>query len=71
MLLALVGVAAGSVGAWGVSKVMNSMLFGVKPEDVTTYLISAFTLVITALVACYVPARRASHIEPLRALNYE
>ena len=50
---------------------MRSMLFEVKPADPATYVAVAFLLALVALLACYVPARRAARVEPMAALRHE
>jgi putative ABC transport system permease protein len=74
MLLTVVGVAAGLVAAFVLTKYLESltsMLFGVKPRDPVTFVAIALSLTIVALIACLVPARRATGIDPLEALRYE
>jgi putative ABC transport system permease protein len=71
MTLALIGVAIGLAGAFAITRVMASLLFGVKPTDVATFAIVAFCLLATALIASYLPARRATKVDPLTALHYE
>ncbi|HYP28749.1 MAG TPA: ABC transporter permease [Blastocatellia bacterium] len=71
MTLALIGVAVGLVAAFGVTRVMASLLFGVSSLDVATFAVTALLLVGVALLACYIPARRTAKIDPLRALRYE
>ncbi|MGH7581702.1 MAG: ADOP family duplicated permease [Gemmatimonadales bacterium] len=58
------GVAAGLAGAFAVTRVVSSLLFGVKPFDPATFAVMTVVLVAAALAACYLPARRASRIEP-------
>jgi len=50
---------------------MSSLLFEVKTTDLTTFTVTALLLALTALVACYLPARRAAKVDPLVALRYE
>jgi putative ABC transport system permease protein len=50
---------------------MTSLLFGVTPTDVTTFVLVSITLSLVALVACLIPARRAARVDPLVALRYE
>jgi len=71
MLLAIVGVGIGIVGAVVVTRYLTSLLFGVKPIDVITFVGVALVLFAVALIACLVPARRAAKIDPLVALRYE
>jgi putative ABC transport system permease protein len=71
MLLAVIGVAIGVAGGLAVTRVMGSLLYGVKPWDPLMFALTAILLAAVALVACYVPARRASRVNPLIALRYE
>ena len=71
MSLALIGAALGVAGAFAATRVMSSLLFGVAPTDLTTFTAVVVVLVVVALLACYIPARRATKVDPLVALRYE
>ena len=66
-----IGVAIGAIGSIGTNRLLESLLFGVKPGDVTVFLLVVGVLVGCALAACYVPARRAMEVSPMEALRYE
>ncbi|MGA3039687.1 MAG: ABC transporter permease [Bryobacteraceae bacterium] len=65
------GLALGAVGAWWLSRYFTSLLFGIQPFDAPTYCAVAALLVATALIACYLPGRRAMRIDPAVALRIE
>jgi putative ABC transport system permease protein len=65
------GVAIGVCGALGLTRVLAKFLFEVKPGDPATLATVALTLIVTTLAACYIPARRASRVDPMVALRYE
>lgn len=65
------GIALGFVCAWGVTRWMRSLLFEVQPTDPLTFVAVAILFFTVALFACYVPARRATRVDPLIALRYE
>lgn len=69
--LALIGVAAGLCGALVLTRLISSMLFGVKPFDALTFIAVAFLLMGIAIFASYIPAARATRIDPVVALRYE
>lgn len=69
--LAMIGVAVGLLGAWGLTRFMQTLLFGVKPTDPGTFAAIALVLLLVALLACWIPARRATKVDPLVALRCE
>jgi len=69
--LVIVGVIAGAVGAFGMTRVIRSLLFGVTPTDTVTFIVVSLMLILIALIACTAPARRATRVDPLIALRNE
>src|SRR5262249_1975059 len=71
MFTAGAGIAAGAVAALGVTRLMRTLLFGVSADDPLSYAGVAVLLALVALMASYIPARRATEIDPLTALRHE
>jgi putative ABC transport system permease protein len=69
--MTLAGIGIGVAASLGLANLMSSMLFGVQPTDIPTFVLVVFTLCSIALLACYVPARRAMKIDPMIALRNE
>jgi len=69
--LTLIGVVLGIVGAWALTSFLASFLFGVAPRDPATFALVSLVLVAVSVLACYIPARRATRVDPMVALRYE
>jgi putative ABC transport system permease protein len=68
---ALLGIVLGAVGAWWLSRYMSALLFDVKPFDALTYAAVMLVIIVTAMVACYLPCRHAMRTDPASALRLE
>jgi len=67
--LTIVGIVIGLAGAWGLTRLMDNLLYGVRPTDPITFAVVGLLLLLVALVACLIPARRATRVDPLEALR--
>jgi putative ABC transport system permease protein len=71
MVLGLLGVGAGALFSFILARFMTGLLFGVSSYDPVTFITMALALLVVTLVACYIPARRATKVDPMTALRYE
>jgi ABC-type antimicrobial peptide transport system permease subunit len=71
MLLVLVGCVLGVILAVALTRIVSSLLYGVTATDPLTFVGSCLVLMVIALLACYIPARHATRINPMEALRYE
>jgi len=70
-ILAFVGVGTGLLATLALTRLVQSMLYGVRPQDMGSMAFGALTMLSVALIACWIPAARASHVEPVIALRHE
>ncbi|HSD46381.1 MAG TPA: FtsX-like permease family protein [Pyrinomonadaceae bacterium] len=71
MALVTIGLAIGLAGALALTRLMTTLLFEVSPTDPITFAVVALGVILATLLACYIPARRATKVDPLVALRYE
>ena len=71
IMLAGIGIALGLIGASAATQTLRSLLFGVSPTDPVTFIAITLLLGVVTLLACYLPARRATKVDPLVALRHE
>ena len=71
MVLVILGVVIGVIGSWFATRLLSTLLYGVSVTDSVTFIVVAVLLIIVALLACYIPARRATKVDPMVALRYE
>jgi len=71
MTLTILGIFIGVAGAFALTRLLSTLLFGIAPTDPATFIVVSAVLLSASLLACYVPARRAMRVDPLVALRYE
>ncbi|MGH9916553.1 MAG: FtsX-like permease family protein, partial [Pyrinomonadaceae bacterium] len=71
LILTLIGIGVGEVAAIGLTRLMSSMLYGVQPLNLFTFVIAFLVLIVVALAASWIPARRAMQVDPIKVLRYE
>ena len=71
MVLAVTGIVLGVAGSLLLSRAVSGLLYGVRPADPLTFIVTAALLCLISLLASYIPARRATKVDPMVALRYE
>jgi ABC-type antimicrobial peptide transport system permease subunit len=71
LVLIIIGIGVGLAGALALTRVMSGLLYGVGTTDPATFATIVLLLAFASLIACYIPARRATRVDPLIALRYE
>jgi putative ABC transport system permease protein len=71
VLLAITGIVLGLLGSFAVTRFLGTLLYSVQPTDPVTFVAVSILLTLVALLASYIPARRAAHVDPVVALRYE
>ncbi len=71
MVHVVIGIGAGMIAVFGTSRLVETMLYGIRPNDAGNLILAVVVFLVVAGTAAYLPARRASHLEPLRALREE
>jgi putative ABC transport system permease protein len=71
MMLAMSGLAIGLAASFALTRLFKSMLYGISTTDAMTFVVTALLLTAVAILACYIPARRATKVDPIVALRYE
>jgi putative ABC transport system permease protein len=69
MTLALAGIVLGLLGALAMTRLLEGMLFGIRMDDPTTFLLAPTCVIVVSLLACYLPARRAARVDPAVSLK--
>ena len=71
LILAGIGIAVALAGSWGLTRFVKSQLYGIAPNDTVTIIAATLAIAVVAALAGYIPARRATLVDPIRALRWE